>query len=111
MTLSVRKKVWRRFLAELWRGGRLAWPILSAVLILELGLGLVVGLLEDWAMGDTLYFTFITGLTIGYGDVVPRQGVSRALAVAIGFCGILMTALVAAIAVHAMQAALSDRSD
>jgi voltage-gated potassium channel len=106
---SERRKLWRRFLAELWRGVRVAWPILSAVLLLELALGLLVGFVEGWPIGDTLYFTFVTGLTIGYGDVVPRHGLARALAVAIGFCGILMTALVAAIAVHAMQAALAER--
>jgi Ion channel len=34
-----------------------------------------------WPVGDAVYFTFITGLTIGYGDIVPRQAVARALAV------------------------------
>ncbi len=110
MQLSLRRRIRRRFLAALWRGVGIAWPILSAVVLLELALGLLVGFIEGWPIGDTLYFTFVTGLTIGYGDVVPRHGLARALAVAIGFCGILMTALVAAIAVHAMQAALAERS-
>lgn len=108
---SMRKNVRRRFLSELWRGVHVAWPILSAVLVLELALGGMVGVIERWAPGETIYYTFITGLTIGYGDMVPREAWARVLAVAIGFCGILMTALIAAIAVHAMQAALSDRSD
>ncbi|MBV8521001.1 MAG: two pore domain potassium channel family protein [Acetobacteraceae bacterium] len=30
-------------------------------------------------MGDGFYFTFVTGLTIGYGDLVPRHFLSRLL--------------------------------
>jgi voltage-gated potassium channel len=59
-------------------------------------------------MGEAVYFSFITGLTIGYGDIVPRQALTRALAVVIGFGGILLTGLVAGIAVNAMRAILTD---
>ena len=59
-------------------------------------------------MGEAVYFSFITGLTIGYGDIVPRQAFTRALAVVIGFGGILLTGLVAGIAVNAMRATLTD---
>jgi len=45
----------------------------------------------------TTYFTFITGLTIGYGDLVPRLAVSRALSVVIGIIGALVMALFAAV--------------
>jgi uncharacterized membrane-anchored protein len=41
-------------------------------------------------------------------DIVPRQTFTRALAVAIGFCGLLLTGLVAAIAVYAMRQSLTD---
>jgi hypothetical protein len=59
--------------------------------------------------GDALYFTFVTGLTIGYGDIVPRQALARALAVGIGICGLFLTGLIAGIAVYAMRAALLGR--
>jgi hypothetical protein len=39
---------------------------------------------------------------------VPRQALTRALAVVIGFGGILLTGLVAGIAVNAMRATLTD---
>jgi hypothetical protein len=42
-----------------------------------------------------LYFTFITGLTIGYGDMVPRQALARALAIGIGVCGLFLTGVIA----------------
>ena len=69
---------------------------------------LLTGFVEGWSLGDAVYFTFITGLTIGYGDLVPRQTLTRALAIGIGFCGLFVTALTAAIAVHAMRSALTD---
>jgi ion channel len=65
--------------------------------------------IEGWSIGDGVYFTFVTGLTIGYGDIVPRQALARALAIGIGICGFFLTGLIAGIAVHAMQTALTDR--
>jgi hypothetical protein len=57
---------------------------------------------------DAVYFTFITGFTIGYGDLLPTQALTRALAIGIGFFGLFVTALIAAIAVHAMRSTLTD---
>ena len=102
------KIVWRGFLVALGRAFLVTWPVLSAILVIELGLGLLIGLLEGWTIGEAVYFSFVTGLTIGYGDIVPRQALTRALAIGIGFCGILLTGLVAAIAVYALRATLTD---
>lgn len=108
MSPSARKSVHRRFLVALGHALHLTWPVLSVIVVIELGLGLLIGFIEGWPVGDAVYFSFVTGLTIGYGDIVPRQVLTRALAIAIGFCGILLTGLVAGIAVYAMRAALTD---
>ena len=50
-----------------------------------------------------IYFAFITGLTIGYGDLAPRHVVTRLLAVTIRFLGILLTGVVAALTVKAFR--------
>jgi len=100
----------RRFLKALVAGLGIIWPILSALIVTQLTLGIIVGLLEGWRMSEGAYFTFVTGLTIGYGDLVPRRFSTRLIAVIIGFIGILMTALIAAVAVHALQIA-SRRQD
>jgi hypothetical protein len=68
-------------------------------------LGLLIAYIEGWPIRDALYFTFVTGLTIGYGDLTPRHIVSRCLAVMIGFSGIVLTGLVAAVSVRALDAA------
>ena len=95
----------RQFLAGLLTGFRVVWPILSVLLGSIITLGLVVGLLEGWSIHESIYFAFISGLTIGYGDLAPKLLLTRTLAVAIGACGLLLTALVAAIAVKALAAA------
>jgi hypothetical protein len=65
---------------------------------------MVVGAIEGWGAWKGIYFALITGLTIGYGDLVPQQPLTRILAVAIGFFGIALTGIVAALAVRALQA-------
>ena len=95
----------KTFLAQLWSGLRLVWPVLSALLLSMVALGIVVGLREDWGLADSLYFAFVTGLTIGYGDLVPQTLLSRILAIVIGITGILLTGLVAAVGVQALLAA------
>lgn len=93
----------RIFFAELFRLLGVVWPILSGVVLVMAGLGILIGFLEGWGVGDALYFTFVTGLTIGYGDLVPHRALSRLLAVAIGFAGIALTGLVAALCVEALR--------
>lgn len=92
----------RKFLSGLFLGLRVVWPILSGLLAAIVLLGLIIGLIEGWSVPDSIYFAFVSGLTIGYGDLAPKTLVTRALAITIGVCGILLTGLVAAIAVKAL---------
>ena len=98
----------RKFVAGLLAGLRVVWPILSGLLVLIVMFGVVAGLVEGWSVQESIYFSFVSGLTIGYGDFAPKTFLGRALAISIGVCGILMTALVAAIAVSALTDAQED---
>jgi Ion channel len=98
----------REFITDLWTGLRVVWPILSGLLALMVALGVVVGLIEGWRVLDSIYFAFISGLTIGYGDLVPKTHLTRALAIAIGLTGILLTGLIAAVGVQALLKAMRD---
>ena len=98
----------RNFVAGLFTGLRIVWPILSVLLGLIVALGLVIGLIEGWSVHESIYFAFVSGLTIGYGDFAPKSLLTRALAILIGVCGVLVTALLAAIAVKALTAAQDD---
>lgn len=98
----------RNFAAGFFAGLRVVWPILSGLIGLMIALGLVVGLREDWSIQESIYFAFVSGLTIGYGDLAPKTLLARSLAILIGVCGVLFTALLAAIAVKALAAASDD---
>ncbi|NMN73344.1 Hemolysins and related proteins containing CBS domains [Rhizobium sp. 57MFTsu3.2] len=105
------RRMRRRFFASLFQQLRILWPIFSGVLVVIVGSGALVGWIEGWQLGDTLYFTFVTGLTIGYGDLVPKQTIARVLALVIGLCGIVLTGLIAAASVQALRGADPDRSN
>ena len=107
-----RHTIRRAFAAELFAGLKVVWPILSGLLVTIMALGLVIGLIEGWSVMESIYFAFVSGLTIGYGDLAPKTTVTRVLAILIGFCGVLLTALVAAIAVKALATSGErDRKD
>ena len=108
MNRPVPKMLRRRFLIALGHAIHVTWPVLSVLLAIQLALGVLTGFLEGWSLGDAVYFTFITGLTIGYGDLVPRQALTRALAIGIGISGVFLTGVIAAIAVHAIRSAHPD---
>jgi hypothetical protein len=97
-----------RFFRYFWKNLHVIWPIVSGLVGFQLALGAVIGFLERWSMSETVYFTFVTALTIGYGDVAPKRVTSRMIALAIAFSGILLTALVAALSVRALQEATKD---
>lgn len=95
----------KRFLQELLAPMPVVWPVFSGLLGVMIGLGLLVSYLEGWRLLDGVYFAFVTGLTVGYGDLTPTLPASRIAAIAIGFAGILFSALLAAIGVRALQEA------
>lgn len=97
-----------RFLLSLFKGLRIIWPILSVLVGAQLVLGMLIARLEGWPIGSGAYFAFVTGLTIGYGDFVPTRFSTRLIAVAIGFCGILLAGLIAAVGVRAFQEASGE---
>jgi Ion channel len=99
----------RRFFPQLFQQARILWPIFSGILVVMAACGVTIGHIESWRIDEALYFTFVTGLTIGYGDFTPKHLTARLLALVIGFAGIVLTGLVAAVAVQALKA--TDRDE
>ena len=101
----------RQFLLGLWSGLKIVSPVLTALLGLMAGLRILVAWVEGWPWRDGLYFAFVSGLTIGYGDLVPKAPLARVRAISIGVPGILQAGLVAAIGVNALNAAVRDSNE
>jgi voltage-gated potassium channel len=64
---------------------------------------MVIAFVEKIPFGDALYFSFVTGLTIGYGEIVAKTILGRVVALMIGLIGIIFTGMVVAVAVRAVQ--------
>lgn len=84
------------------------WPIFSSLLILIMLLGILIGIREGWTIGNSLYFAFITGFTIGYGDITPTHPLTKILAVVLAAVGFLFTGILVGIAVQALQFTIKD---
>ena len=90
---------------------RVIWhikTIILAMLTLVVAGGVAISILEKMPFGDTLYFSFVTGLTIGYGDIVVETFWGRLIALLIGLIGILFTGLTVAGLVYAVRESLDD---
>jgi voltage-gated potassium channel len=70
-------------------------------------LGQIAGRAEAWSRSDSLYWSFITATTVGYGDIRPTKKASKVISVVIAFCGLIMTGILIAVAVHAATLALT----
>jgi voltage-gated potassium channel len=75
--------------------------ILSLLFLLVLG-GVLISRVEGIQLGDAIYFAFITGLSIGYGDITPETASGRAISVSIGLIGMLFVGITVAIATRAL---------
>ena len=56
--------------------GRLQAVFLALTALVVIS-AVVISQIENRPFGETLYFTFITGLTIGYGDIVVKTPFAR----------------------------------
>jgi voltage-gated potassium channel len=90
---------------------RITWHLRALYLML---LGLImagaaaIAAIEKVSFGKAVYFSFITGLTVGYGDIVPGTAIGRIISVLLAVVGILFTGLVVAAAVQAVRYAWEE---
>ena len=92
-----------RFNKVFWRTIWHVRTVILALLALVVVNAVPIALIEKMPFGDALYFAFVTGLTIGYGDIVMHTPVGRVIALLIGLVGILFTGLIVAVLVHAVR--------
>ena len=74
------------------------WGVLAVIITL---LGFIISIIERIGIVEGIYFAWITGTTVGYGDIVPTRHLTRFLSVIIGIIGIVNTGIIVTIAVNA----------
>jgi voltage-gated potassium channel len=75
--------------------------LFGLLMLLVLG-AVAISHLEDIPLGESIYFAFITGLSIGYGDISPVTSTGRVVSVFIGMLGMLLTGMTIATATRAL---------
>ena len=66
---------------------------------------------EDMAFGEALYFTMITGLTVGYGDITPASPVARVLSIIAALIGVVFVGIVVAVATRALTLTAEEEKE
>jgi hypothetical protein len=80
------------------------YPIWGGIAILISLIGLLIAQLEEeLSVSSALYFAWVTGTTVGYGDLVPTLGITRALAILVAILGIVLTGIIVAMAIEAAK--------
>ena len=82
--------------------------VFLSLIALIVGAAAVFTYLEKMPFGDALYYSFITGLTIGYGDIVAKTPLGRIVAVLLGIIGIIFTGMMVAAAIRAVSESMED---
>jgi voltage-gated potassium channel len=96
------------FVKDFVRGLWLMFPLLFSLLAAITLLGRWVGRIEGWSRLDSVYWSFVTATTLGYGDLRPSQRKSKIIAILIAFLGLILTGIVIAVAVQATSLALTQ---
>jgi voltage-gated potassium channel len=91
------------FFFDLW----VTFPLLFSLAVVVTVLGQLVGKKEGWSPFDSLYWSFITATTVGYGDIRPVKRPSRVFAIVIALVGFVLTGILVAVAVHSATLALA----
>ncbi len=86
-------------------------PLIFFLNILIIVIGQIVGRIEQWGNFDSLYWSYITATTVGYGDIKPLKKTSRVLSIFIAFIGMIFTGIVVAIALYTTSITIEKHMD
>jgi len=85
------------------------FPVWGGMAILISLMGIVIAQLEEeLSFSDALYFSWVTGTTVGYGDLTPTTGNTRVLAIIVAIMGIILTGTIVSIAIEAAKIAVEN---
>ena len=101
----------QRFLSYFFHALWKIQVILYGLIVLLMINAAAIAHFEKMPFADALYFTLVTGLTIGYGDIAPVTHAGRVMAILTGLLGILVTGLIVAVAVYALRQTMASPTD
>lgn len=99
-------KVSLAFLRAFWHAAVILTPVWLTLAAIITGLGVLIARIERLPLTDGLYFAWVTGITIGYGDIAPQQPMARLLSIVTAIVGVILTGMLVAIAVQALKVAI-----
>jgi len=82
-----------------------AAPVLLFLIFFIVIVGQSIGKKENWTPMDSLYYSFITATTVGYGDYHPKSRYGKFAAIGIAILGLLLTGIIVALGVKAASMA------
>lgn len=92
--------------------GRLIWLVrhmLIGLLSLMIIGAAIVALSESMNYWKALYLTFVTALTIGYGDVAPVTVIGRITCLVMGLFGLMFFGIIVAVTNRALTHAIEEK--
>lgn len=76
--------------------------VLGLIVLICVG-AIAISVVEQLTIEESFYFAFITGLSVGFGDIAPQTTAGRIVSVAIGLVGMIFIGLVVAVATRALS--------
>lgn len=108
-TMTHHKLTFSLFVRYFFQIASKVWHVIIMLLVLVILGGLLISRVEGISLFDSLYWAFITGFTIGYGDITPQTLIGKVISLVIGLAGIIFTGMVVAISVRALSEALKHQ--
>ena len=99
------------FIAFFLQAIYLLFPLLLFFILVIVLLGQIVGRIEGWSKFDSFYWSFITAITVGYGDIRPLKKSSKAISIAVALVGIMFTGVIVALTVTTATEAFKKHFD
>jgi voltage-gated potassium channel len=84
------------------------------IFLLLVSLGVIFSFVEGIPIFQGIYFSFITALTVGYGDIIPHTALGQFLSLIIGILGVIFFGIIVGIsslAIHRAIASMTDKYD
>ena len=88
------------------------WHIAGVIIWLQVLIalgGFCMAISDNKTLSESMYMAYVTSLTIGFGDITPETGISKFIAILVGFLGIIFTGLVVAASLKALEMTIAKQ--